>query len=141
MTKSRARNISFDVNVNPLPYLMWQFDTSIERAQAMPASKLKKVSTSSKDRMHFRLAPEIKERVTRAAAITGQGLTDFAIAALSERADEVLERHESVLLNRKDYHFFLTSLDNVHKPSRRSRTAAARYRRGSRKGVRYRFAD
>lgn len=59
--------------------------------------------------MHFRLAPEIKERVTRAAAITGQGLTDFAVSALSERAEEILERHETVLLNRKDYHFFLTS--------------------------------
>ena len=91
--------------------------------------------------MHFRMAPEIKERVTRAAAITGQGLTDFAVSALSERADEILERHESVFINREDYRFFLTSLDNSKKPSRRSHAAAARYRRGRRKGVRYRFAD
>src|SRR5256885_8467332 len=62
-----------------------------------------KKKTSSKDRMHFRLAPEIKDRVTRAAAIAGQGLTDFAVSALSERANEILERHESVLLNRKEY--------------------------------------
>ena len=107
----------------------------------MPTSKVKKASTSSKDRMHFRLVPEIKERVARAAAITGQGLTDFAVSALSQRADEILDRHESVLLNRKDYQFFLTSLDNAKTPSPRSRAAAARYRRGRRKGVRYRFAD
>jgi uncharacterized protein (DUF1778 family) len=107
----------------------------------MPTSKLKKVATSSKDRMHFRLAPEVKDRVTRAAAITGQGLTDFAVSALSERANEILERHESVLLNRKEYHFFLESLDTSRKPSRRSLAAASRYRRGRRKGVKYRFAD
>ena len=107
----------------------------------MPASKIKKVNTSGKDRMHFRLSPDIKERVTRAAAITGQGLTDFAVSALSQRADEILERHESVVLDRKDYQFFLSSLDNSKRPSRQARAAAARYRRGRRKGVRYRFAD
>ena|SRR2546425_1282115 len=107
----------------------------------MQTSKLKKVRTASKDRMHFRLAPEIKDRVTRAAAITGQGLTDFAVSALNERANEILERHESVLLDAKEYHFFLKSLDKDRKPSRRSAAAAARYRRGRRKGVKYRFAD
>lgn len=91
--------------------------------------------------MHFRLASEIKERVIRAAAITGQGLTDFAVSALSERADQILERHEGILLNRKDYSFFLTSLDRAKAPSRTSKAAAARYRRGKRKGVTYRSAD
>ena len=107
----------------------------------MQDAKVKNVKTPNKDRMHFRLAPEIKERVARAAAITGQGLTDFAVSALKEMADEILERHENVLLDRKDYRFFLNSLDDLKKPSRRSRTAAARYRRGRRKGVRYRFAN
>lgn len=107
----------------------------------MPGSKIKKVSTASKDRMHFRLAPEIKERVARAAGIAGQGLTDFAVSALSERADEILDRHESVLLNREDYQLFLTLLDAGKTPSPRSRAAAARYRRGRRKGVRYRLVD
>jgi uncharacterized protein (DUF1778 family) len=91
--------------------------------------------------MHFRLDPRIKERVSRAAAITGQGLTDFAVSALSERADEVLERYESVLLNDKDYQFFLNALDRARKPSSQSRAAAARYRRVRRKSGGYHFAD
>jgi uncharacterized protein (DUF1778 family) len=107
----------------------------------MAVAKAKKVSTANKDRMNFRLDPDIKARVTRAAAISGQGLTDFAVSALSERADEILERHDSLLLNAKDYDFFLKSLDNSRKPSQRSQAAAARYRRGRRKGVTYRFAD
>src|SRR5437660_10925884 len=117
---------------------MWQSATW-KRRWSVQATKVKKVRTPDKDRMHFRLAPEIKERVTRAAAITGQGLTDFAVSALKEMADEVLERHESLLLNREDYHFFLDSLDDYKKPSQRARTAAARYRRGRRKAVRNRF--
>ena len=109
--------------------------------RAIQTEKAMKLKDSSKDRMHFRLDPEIKERVTRAAAITGQGLTDFAVYALRERVDEILERHESVLLNRKDYQFFMKALDAAWTPSRRSRSAAAGYRRGRRNGVKYRLAD
>lgn len=107
----------------------------------MAVAKAKTISTASKDRMHFRLAPDIKARVARAASITGQGLTDFAISALSERADEILERHDTVSLDAESYRFFLESLDRRRKPSRASRAAAARYRRGQRKGVRHHFAD
>lgn len=107
----------------------------------MAVTNRKKVMTQNKDRMNFRLDPEIKERVARAAAITGQELTDFAVSALSEKADEVLGRHESLLLTSEDYQFFLSALDEDPETSERSRTAAERYRSGRREGVRYRLAD
>lgn len=93
--------------------------------------------TSEKDRMHFRLDPKIKARVARAAAITGQGLTDFAVSTLSEKADQILARHDTILLTSDEYNFFLKALDDDRKPSKRSRAAAKRYQRGVRKGVRY----
>ncbi len=99
----------------------------------------KKATTSEKDRMHFRLDSKIKARVVRAAAITGQGLTDFAVSTLSEKADQILERHDTVVLTSGDYDYFLKALADDKKPSRRSRAAAGRYRRGRRKGVRYHF--
>jgi uncharacterized protein (DUF1778 family) len=86
--------------------------------------------------MHFRLAPDIKARVDRAASITGQGQIDFAIPALSERADKILERHDTVLLDSNAYDFFIESLGHRYKPSQTSRASAARYQRGQRKGVR-----
>ena len=107
----------------------------------MAVEKWKTVKTQNRDRMNFRLDPEIKERVARAAAITGQGLTDFAVSALSEKADEVLGRHESLLLTSEDYQFFLATLDEEHAPSERSRAVAERYRRGRREGVIYRLGD
>lgn len=45
-----------------------------------------KTRTSEKVRMELRLDRKIKERVARAAAISGQGLTDFAVSTLSEKA-------------------------------------------------------
>jgi len=97
----------------------------------------KKPQTNEKDRMHFRLDPKIKARVARAAAITGQGLTDFAVSTLSEKADQILARHDTILLTSDEYSFFLKALDDERTPSRRSRAAAKRYQRGRRTGVRY----
>ena len=89
--------------------------------------------------MHFRLEPRLKERVARASAILGRGLTDFAVLALSEKTDEILERHDSIVLSDEQHSFFLKSLSEDQKPSRRSLAAAKRYRTGARKGVRYRL--
>ena len=94
-------------------------------------------------RLNFRLALDIKERVARAAALTGQDLTEFAVAALNEKAGEVIERHDQLLLGSKDYEFFLDILSSkkVSKSSGRSLEAAEKYRRGKRKGARYTLAD
>jgi uncharacterized protein (DUF1778 family) len=97
----------------------------------------KKAQKSETDRMHFRLDPKIKARVARAAAITGQGLTDFAVSTLSEKAEQILAQHNTILLTSDEYSFFLNALAEDRKPSKRSRAAAKRYRQGRRKGVRY----
>ena len=92
--------------------------------------------------LNFRLPPEIKNRIARAAALTGRDLTEFAVATLNEKADEVIERHDHILLDSKEYHFFLDSLSaKTDKPSDRSVAAAERYRRGKRKGVKYHLVD
>ena len=109
--------------------------------------RLAKTVTDNKkvpeSRLNFRLAPQIKERVARAAALTGRDLTEFAIAALNEKADEVIERYDHVLLESKEYRFFLDALSStkIPTPSDRSMAAAESYRHGIRKGVRYHLAD
>ena len=69
---------------------------------------------------HFRLDPKIKARVARAAAITGQGLTAFAVSTLSEKADQILARRDTILLTSDEYSFFLNALAEDRKPSKRS---------------------
>jgi len=100
-------------------------------------------TVGAKSRLNFRLAPEIKTRISRAAALTGCDLTEFAVAALNEKADEVIERHDHFLLDSDQYRFFLDALSDKEatKPSAHSAEAAERYRRGKRKGVRYHIAD
>lgn len=114
-----------------------------ERVNNKSASKIGKQSAKDLSRMNFRLAASVKERVARAAELSGQDLTEFAVAALKEKADQVIERHDNLLLGSADYEFFLDALSeaSVKEPSEKSRAAAERYRCGTRKGVRYTLAD
>lgn len=98
---------------------------------------------SEQSRMNIRLASAVKERVARAAALSGQDMTEFAVATLSEKADMIIERHDHLLLGSEDHEFFLQALDQtqVQEPSNRSRSATEKYRQGKRKGVRYILAD
>jgi uncharacterized protein (DUF1778 family) len=114
----------------------------------MPSAKKKPGAKSARmhspdSRLNFRLAREVKDRVARAAALTGQDLTEFAVAALNEKACEVIEQHDHLLLESDDYQFFLGSLGNHDnpRPSKHSRLAAERYKAGKRKGVGYQLAD
>lgn len=88
----------------------------------------KKPEASDEDRLHLHLDPKIKARIARAAAITGEGLTDFAVSTLSEKADQGIARHDTILLVSDEYNFFLKALDDDRKPSKRSRGPAKRYR-------------
>jgi uncharacterized protein (DUF1778 family) len=106
-------------------------------------SLVKNKSRVEQSRLNFRLTPEIKSRVVRAATVVGQDLTEFAVATLSQRADEVLEKHDNLLLGTADYQFFLDALSVTKTPkaSKKSMKAADNYRQGIRKGARYHLAD
>jgi uncharacterized protein (DUF1778 family) len=116
-----------------------------KRANKKSATEMKSTSpsTTEQSRINIRLAPTIKERVARAAALSGQDLTEFAVATLSEKAEIVIERHDHLLLGSEDHKFFLNAMaeTNVQEPSERSLSAAEKYRQGVRKGVRYHLAD
>jgi uncharacterized protein (DUF1778 family) len=87
------------------------------------------VLTESKtDRMHFRLPHDIKERVEKAAAVSGQTLTDFAVSVLANCASEVLERHETRTLSARDRDIFLAMLDAEEEPNQALKNAAKAYK-------------
>lgn len=103
---------------------------------------LVKNSKSTSGRMNIRMAMEVKERIAKAAALSGQDLTEFAVVTLSEKAAEIINQHDQMLLGSDDYQFFLNALsDTSMEPSAKSSAVAEKYRKGIRKGVRYQLAD
>jgi len=94
-------------------------------------------------RLNVRLSPEVKARIARAAHILGQDLTEFASITLNSRADEVIAENEEFALSEKDRRAFLDILsgDFEWQPSEKSLKLASEYKRGTKKGQTYEFAD
>ncbi len=84
-------------------------------------------TTNHDARLNFRLSRDIKNRVERAAAVSGQSVSDFAVSALTRTADDILERHNVIVLNNAERDFFLALLDENEEPSEKAIAAAVRY--------------
>lgn len=74
-------------------------------------------------RLNFRLPPEAKEKIERAAVASGLTVTDFALHALLNSADEVLERHHTRQLSNRDRDIFLALLDADDEPNEALKSA------------------
>ena len=106
----------------------------------MPIVKERKKPQQS--RLNVRVSPEIKARIARAADILDQDLTEFAVSTLNERAVDVIDKYDHIVLSAEEYQFFLDALDKpASEPAEYSLKALAEYRRGVRNGVTYEFED
>lgn len=80
-------------------------------------------------RLNVRLSPDIKLRVQKAAHILGQDLTAFTEDTLNSRALEVIEANSKIVLEEKEYQFFLDLLaEKPAEPTKKSLEARKRYR-------------
>ncbi len=79
-------------------------------------------------RINFRLPSEAKEKIERAAVASGLNITDFAVLALVNTADEVLERQHSRKLTDRDRDVFLAMLDAEDEPNDALKGAFAAHR-------------
>ncbi len=83
------------------------------------------------DRLDMRLTPEQKEILERAAAISGQPLTGFALSHLLATARELIENHQRTVHSLRDGRRFHEILEADTAPAP-ALTAALRRRRARR---------
>ncbi|HLV78661.1 MAG TPA: DUF1778 domain-containing protein [Chthonomonadaceae bacterium] len=93
----------------------------------MPATRHQK--TEKPARLSCRVNPHIKQRAEEAAALLGQSITDFTEAALTEKADAVFERFESIKLTERDFERFVSSITNPLPPTPELIAAMREYER------------
>ena len=79
-------------------------------------------------RLSFRLNRELKELIERAALLTGQNVSDFAVSILVEHARRILQEHETTILSDRDRDLFLAMLDKDAEPNEALKKAANRVR-------------
>lgn len=75
-------------------------------------------------RMEFRVEPELRSRIERAAQIVALPVSEFVRAAAAERADEVLEAHEETRVPPEFFEQMLAALDAPYEPNDASIRAA-----------------
>jgi uncharacterized protein (DUF1778 family) len=90
-------------------------------------SKAKAVIEAGKERMDFRLDPDHKALIERAAAYRGETVTGYAISTLVREAQQVIREHEVITLSGRDGNTFLELLANPPEPTESLRRAARRH--------------
>jgi uncharacterized protein (DUF1778 family) len=79
-------------------------------------------------RFDTRLSKEQKELFEYAANLGGyRTLTDFVISSAQYKADEIVERHRSIIATRKDQKVFFDAILNPSAPGKKLSAAAKRY--------------
>ena len=68
-------------------------------------------------RMEFKTTDEVKNLLSRAAALAGVDVTSFVINTAADRARAVLAEHSVLKLNAQENARFLSLLDNPPQPS------------------------
>lgn len=80
-------------------------------------------------RLNFRLPLELKEKIEEAAIISGLTVTDFAINALVNSAENVLEKQQNRVLSNRDRDIFLKMLESDAEPNEELKKLAAEYKK------------
>ena len=81
------------------------------------------------ERLEMRLTAEHKQLLERAAALSGQPLSSFALSLLLERAREIMHQFEMTRLSVADQSTFLALLDADDEPTPALRAAAKSVKR------------
>lgn len=83
---------------------------------------------SQPGRLDFRIAPEHKALIERAATLEGQTVSSFAISSLIKAAEESIQRATARTLSARDARIFLDMLENDSPPNPALKAAAKRYK-------------
>lgn len=87
------------------------------------------MGNAAKTRFDIRLAKEQKEFFEYAANLGGfRTLTEFVIYSGQQQANQIVEKHNSILASKRDQEIFFDALMNPQEPNERLKKAAAHYK-------------
>ena len=71
----------------------------------------------TKTRLDCRIDRQSKSLIEKAAAVSGQSISEFVIPDAVHKAERILQRHRTTVLSERDWKTFLTLLDSDAKPN------------------------
>jgi uncharacterized protein (DUF1778 family) len=85
-------------------------------------------TTPRRERLEARITAEQKALFERAASLSERTLTDFVVSSVQAAAEEVIRRHDTIVLSPRDSVRFVEALLNPPQPNDALRAAARRHR-------------
>lgn len=85
-------------------------------------------SHSQQARLDFRISPEHKSLIERAAMAQGQTITSFAVSALVRVATETIQKDTERAFSEKDAQVFLDMISAPSEPNAALKAAAEKYK-------------
>lgn len=79
-----------------------------------------------KQRIDLRLSPEDKSLIENAASLSNLTISQFMLASASERAAEVIEQHQRIVLNEASWKQVMDAISNPPAPNEKLKRAARR---------------
>ena len=80
------------------------------------------------DNIEMRVKPSDKQRMSRAAELSGVKLTTFVRVSAAREAERILREHQTTTLSERDRRTLLEALDNPPPPTPAARDAVRNYR-------------
>ena len=90
-----------------------------------PGAPMPRVAIDDNERMNLRVRPEVKARLTRAAALRNTDLTNFVTQSALREADAVIAAADVVRLSERDMLRVMGLLENPPRPNAKLRAAMA----------------
>jgi len=72
---------------------------------------------AKEDRLSVRVPKEIKDRIKRAATLSGITMSDFIVANLLPAANNVIQGHDFISVSSHDFDLLTEALNNPPKPN------------------------
>jgi uncharacterized protein (DUF1778 family) len=89
----------------------------------------KELTLPAKSRFDVKMPKVQKELFEHAASLGGfRTLTDFIINAVQEKANAIIEDHNTIIASEKDREIFFSALVNPQGPNQKLQDAADRYK-------------
>lgn len=95
--------------------------------RTVPKRATSRVAAARGNRVDFRVSPETKDLLVRAATLRGSNLTAFVLESAQERAVELIEQYERLRLTDRDRDRLLAALEHPPAPTEALRRAFRKY--------------
>ena len=86
------------------------------------------VQEKATDNIEMRVKPSVKERMMRAAELSGVKLATFVRASAAREAERILHEYQITTLSKRDRKTLLKALDEPPPPTAEARDAVRDYR-------------